>query len=479
MSESRGAGHDAARLLMSLAVAMMVGHTDAAGFTLFDAVRGGLDGPDVRLARVQLAQAEASARIAGQVLSGSARTGVQVSGASAGADPDWEARLQPFTAQATLNVVPYGPSFDAAQRAREAAADARAAVHARALQASIAAAERWWAAERAERASLTAAERVAAAERARDATTVQVAAGTAGAADIADAELALVQARLDAAAADFDRSAALVDLSLLVGTSVEGVEPRDGDAALLADAWLGDLSLPDASLLDAAAAVSERVRSAERSLADAIEAADRARRDAGPSAALSVSGTMSGAAGRVGVGAGIDTRAYQPSLELSLDPFASAPAGATASVSLSLTVPFASGRGATFERADAAAIVEAERLEQVRAQSRLELAATARAVDQASGQLRLALDRLALRELQVEAAEVRAAAGVISPLDVERSRRDLADAELALDRALDTVRLAQARLDLALDRSPFAALGFDTERQVELDALARGALEVR
>jgi outer membrane protein TolC len=445
---------------------------------LADAALAAVAGPDVHVATLQWQQAEAAARIAAQVVSGSLRTGASASASTVAGSGGLDTSIQPLSLQATLYVVPVGPTHDAAVRAQRAAEDARAAVHAAASQAVIDAADAYWAAERAQRESHAAEARLDAAERALDAIRVQLAAGTAGVDAVADAEIAFVQARLDAATAAVERDAALLDLAQLIGSPVTGVAPRSDGGADLAEAWLLDLTLPDQATLDAAAAIGARVRSAQDALADALASADRARSDAGPSASLSANVALSGDAGRVALGGGIDTRASQPTVDLSLDPFSNAPAGLSASVSLTVTVPIASARAATVERADLVTALESERLAQAHVQSSLDLTAAVRAVEQAAGQLRITLDRLALRTLQLEASEVRHAAGTVSPLDLERARRELVDAELALDRALDAARLARARLALAIDDDPFAALGIDAATRDNLHALMEGVVEV-
>jgi len=465
----------AALILLVLAITAVA---QAQVVDLVGAVRGAVGGPDVHVATLQRQQAEATARIASQVASGSVRMGATVSASGVDGSGDLDASVQPLSLQATLYVVPRGPTYDAAVRAERAAQDARAAVRASALHAAIDAADAYWSAERAQREAQAAEARVVAATRALDAIRVQEAAGTAGADVVADAEIALLQARLDAAAAAVDRDAALIELARAIGGPVTAVASRSDGGAALAEAWLADLALPEAARLDAAAADSARVRAAESALADALQSAERARRDAGPSASLSANVAVSGDAGRIALGGGIDTRSYQPGLDLSVDPFSNAPAGTTASLSLTVTVPLASARAAEFDRADLAAALEFERLEQARVQSQLDLAASVRAVEQTAGQLRITLDRLALRAMQLEAGEVRHAAGTVSPLDLERTRRELAEAELALDRALDTARLAQARLALALDDDPFTALGLDAETRDSVHALIEGVVEV-
>ena len=444
--------------------------------TLEATIAGALEGPDVRLARLLMTQAEAAAASAGAVLSGTLRTGAQASW-SAGPDPATSAELQPLSAQVTLNLVPYGPTFYSAERAREAAGDATEALEAAALQAALSAAERWWAAERAGRELAQARARVEAAERALQATLVQVEAGTAGAGAAVDAELALLQARLDATAAAADEAAALVAVEQVTGAPAPAVAARDEDLLDAATAWCATLQLPVDAELRSAADASARMRSAEAALRQALEAAERARRNAGPTASLSTSVSVSGESGRASLGAGIDTRSYQPSLELSVDPWSARPEAASATLSLSVTLPLGAASTAEIERADLTVALERERLASARTQAQLEFEATRRVVEQAAGQLQLALERLALRELQHQAVEVRAAAGTVAPLDLARSHRDLDEAELALARALDAARIAQARLGLDLGRTPFAALGLDATTQARLEALLEGILQ--
>ncbi len=471
------AAHTARLALALLLCTAALAQSPAQPLALESAIEAALDGPDVRLAQLQRAQAEAAAAIAGAAVSGSLRTGVQASWSNAPPEPGGSADLQPLSAQLTLNVVPRGPAFENAEGARAAAREATEALETAALQAAVRAAETWWTAERAHREAAQALARQETAARTLEATRVQVQAGTAGAGAAADAELALLQARLEAAAAATDQAAALTDLGQLIGVPVSAVAAREEDVPGTAAAWLAALQLPTEAGLRAAASTSDRVRNAERTLAEAVEATARAHRDAGPTASLSGDVSFSGEAGRASLAAGFDTRSYQPSLELSVDPWTARADATSASLSLSVTLPLGSARAAEVERADLAVALETERLASARAQAERELQAAGWAVEQAAGQLQLALDRLALRELQHQAVEVRAAAGSVSPLDLARSRRDLDDAGLALARSLDAARVAQAHLALALCQAPLAALGQDAAMRARFDALLEGVMQ--
>lgn len=464
-----------AALLATLALTLL-GLGYGAGLTLEDALRAAADGPDVRLAQHQAAQADAAARAAAQRLTGTLRGGVQGSWNDLGPSPAGDVTVQPLTLQATLYVVPSGPAHDAAERAALAARDAHAAVERVAAVAVVTAAERWWSAERAATALDLARTRRSLAERRLDAVVRQVEAGTAGRAALAEAELALLQARLDVAEAEVDAAAALLELGQVIGGSVPSVAPRASVAVPAANGWLAAVDVVRDERLDAAVAATARVRTAERALADALAAAERARRDADASVAFTAAASHVGDAGRVAVGGAIDSRGRQPSIDLSLDPFSTAPAGTTATLTLAITVPLASSRGATFEQLDLAAGLEAERLVQARALTRLELEAGVRSVDQAAGALLVALERRALRALQVEAGAVGAAAGAVSTLELDATRLELAEADLALWRTLDVARVAVARLEVELGASPLAALGVAPDL---LDAPSPAAPEAR
>jgi outer membrane protein len=443
--------------LAGTVVAFAAAAAQGAPLAFEDAVALALRGPDVRVAELQLEQAALAARTAGAALSGSARSGYQLrwhDGAASGAGG-----VQPLSVSATLNLLPYGPSADTRARAEASLATAQRALLDARASAVITAAERWWAASRAAAAEALAAERLELAARGLEAVAVQVEAGTAGPAAEAEARLARDEAALDALTAGSDAAAARAVLGQVLGARVEALAPR-GEAVALAVAGFLSAYVPrDAAALRAAAMESERVRSAAQALVDAERAEARAERDAGPTVALSAGYQATGDAGRVSVGAAWDTRSYQPSLDLSLDPFTSSAASSTVSLGVSVSIPLNSARAAESAQARAAAALASERLEQARVVAEIEIDASARTVDIAVRQLAISLERAELRRDQQASLALRASLGDVSLLELERARLDALDADLALARALDQARAALARLEQALRLDPSPALG--------------------
>jgi outer membrane protein len=413
------------------------------------------DGPDVRVARTQLEAALLAAAAAGAAVTGSARTGYTVQwhdGARGEAGG-----FQPLSVTATLDVLPYGPRGEALERAAAAVADAERARSRATASAIITAAERWWAAVRAEEGAQLAAHRLELAERSLAAVRVQAEAGTAGPGAVAEAELALSQAALDQAAATVDVLAARAALAQHLGTDAFVLAAREEEVRTAAGRLTVDIVL-DAEAVARGVAESERVRSALRALRDAELADARARREAGPSVAASASVGAAGASGRVSLGASWDSRSFQPTVDLSIEPYRPSPPSTTAAVGVSVTVPFSTTRGPEREQGLRAIAMAEEQLAQARTIGELELQAQLRGVEAVLGQLALALERARLRDDHAISRALGAELGHLAPLDLERGALDDRAAEINLGEILDTARLALARLELALGGDPIPVL---------------------
>jgi outer membrane protein len=457
-------GHTPSRALVAVATTLALALAPAAlaqqpsataPLGLREAVVLAADGPDVRVARAELEAALLAAEAAGASVTGTVRAGYTVQwrdDAPGGSDA-----LQPLNVTATLNVLPYGPRGEALERASTAVVDAERALARAEASAAITAAERWWAAVRAQELAWLAADRLELAERQLAAVLVQAVAGTAGPGAVGEAELARAQAALDNAAVTIDALAARAALAQHLGTDDFVLARREEDVRAEA-ARLAVTIEPDAEALAHGVAESERLRSALRALRDAEMADERARRAAAPSVALSVSVATAGDSGRVSLGAGWDSRNFQPTVDLSMEPFRPSPPSTSASVGVSVTVPFSTTRDLEREQDLRAIALAEEQLAQARVTSGLELEAQLRGVDAVLGRLALAHARARLRDEQAASRALRAELGQLAALDLERAELDDRAAEIDLGEILDTARLALARLELALGGDPIPVL---------------------
>ena len=411
----------------------------------------------VQLAALQAENARLDAVAAGAIVSATLRTDVNATwqAEAAGATPaGWNASLGALTLSTQWNVVPAGPTYDAAQRAERSYVLALAALAEARRDAVLDALEQVVALERLRTQGALAEERLDLARRTRDTVAEQVAAGAATAHALAEAELSVAQAEGDRIAAQADEAAARLAFERTFGVPVEVVwaPAEDPLADVAVDApvpWS-----PTAAEVDAAVAASDRVEEATRALDDAEVALARARRDAGVTASLTARATVAGDGGRYALGAAWDTRSLQPSADLSIDPWNAASTQTSLAIGASFSVPIGAATAAGVAQAEVAVELARTRLEQARWTATTELEALLRAVDQAERALGITIDRLALRTTTLTSVRVRAELGAASPLDLRRAELDALDASLAVARAQDDVRGARSRAELALGIVP-------------------------
>jgi len=427
-------------------------------------VRAVADGAGgVTLAALQAERARLAATAAGAVVSGSVRTGADASWRATDAGPSapagWDTGLGAITLSTQWYVVPAGPTHDAAQRAARSYGLALDALAEARRDALLDALDRIVTLERLSAQEALAAARLDLAERIRAAVAGQAAAGTAGPAALADAELARFQAEGDLLSVRHDVDAARRAFERAFGAEVDQLWRPAADplAALMAAAAASEAAAPPAHTpadLEAAIATGARVADATRALDDAVVALGRARRDAGVSVSLSARVVNTGDAGRLTLGAGWDTRSLQPSAELAYDPWNPAAAQTTATLGASLSWSFGGGSATSVAQAELDEALAVERLQQAWSAAALELENLARAADQAGRARDVALERYAARLANLASVRVRAELGAVSPLDLRRAEHDALDAALALLRADDQARTARLRLELALGRTP-------------------------
>lgn len=419
----------------------------------------------VTLATLQAERARWAAVAAGAVVSGTLRTSADATwraeAAGAAAPAGWDASLGALTLSTQWYVVPAGPTHDAAQRAARGYAVALQAVADARRDAVLDALERIVALDRLQAQEGLALARLDLARRTRAVVADQVDAGTASANALADADLAVVQAEGDLAAARADDAAARRAFERAFGVAVETVWSAPGDPltvlAELAAAPAPDLppTLPvTAAEVDAAIAGHARVAEATRALDDAVTAVARARREAGVTASVSARVTITGEDGRYALGGSWDSRSLQPSADLSLDPWSDAPTQTTVALGATLSLPIGVASAAGVAQAEIDEALALERLQQAWSAAALELETQLRAADQAERALALAVDRLGIRSASVASARVRADLGALSPIDLARAELDALDAALSVLRAQDQARSATTRVELTLGRTP-------------------------
>ncbi len=428
--------------------------------TLRQAVQGS---PGVALATLQVERARLAADAAGALVTGTVRTsaelGVRSDEAGGGQEPSWSADLAAITVATQWYVVPYGPHHEASERAARAHAVAVDTLQEARADAVIELVHALTAIEHAGLQVELEARRVVLAAARADAVAHQVRAGTQPLAAANDAGFALAQAEAEYAAAIADADAAVAAFERSFG-SYPGVVPVTGADALEGLDERVQRLVPatplavDAAELEAAVGLDPRVAEALRAVEVAAAALTRAQREAGASLAISANAVSSGDFGRVSVGASWDTRSYQPSAEFTIDPWNAAGSQSSVALRATVTVPFGAPSGSGVDAAAVDHALALERWEQAAASAVAAVEAALRADAQASRQLMLALERYSLRSTQLVSLHVRADAGGVSPLELERAELDLFDLALDVLGSAEQMTSARTRLERLLGRVP-------------------------
>lgn len=406
-------------------------------------------GPSVAAAELAVRAAQAKLEASFPAVTGSLQTGLSQSWSDASSVSSPHGGLEPFSLSATFNVVPYGPGFDARLDAERALATARMALDDATRQATVDALRTYLQALRTQRRIELDTRAVILAEAsARHARTLRDA-GDATVAGVADAELALTQARTALASDRLALATALADLSDRVGRTVAGVagEPPAGYT-------------PSDSALDAALDRRSDVRQA----ALALEAAQRSYaagvRSVLPSARASAD--LSSGDGSTSWGAGIayGTSTFQPSLQANVTPGGSTasngttPQGTRVSLALTINVPLDTSVGAALEGARLTVAAAERELERTRQRAALAVASAKRTLESAALQARLATAQRDRATEKADEAARRLDLGLVAAPELDRARLDAEEADLAARGADDTVLLARLELVQALGLDP-------------------------
>lgn len=453
------------RLLVLLAFGFGASAAASGGPVLdTDTVRHAVQGsPGVVLATLQVERARLAADAAGALVTGTVRTsaelGVRSGEVSGGHEPSWSADLAAITVATQWYVVPYGPHHEASERAARAHAVAVAALQQARADAVIELLQALTAIEHAHLKAELEARRVALAAAAADAVAHQVRAGTEPLAASSDAHFALAQAEAEHAAAIADAEAAVAAFTRSFGAH-PGALPATGANALEGLDERVQRVVPaaplavDAAELEAAVGLDPRVAEAQRSVGEAASSLTRTQREAGASVSVSANAVSSGDYGRVSVGATWDTRSYQPSAEFTIDPWNAAASQSSVALRATVTVPFGAPARIGVDSAAVDYELALERWEQAAASAGAAIEGALQTDAHASRQLLLALERYSLRATQLESLRVRAEAGGLSPLELERAELDLFDLALGVLRNAEQATSARARLERLLGRVP-------------------------
>ena len=398
-----------------------------------------------------------------------------------------ESGLDPLALTATLNVVPFGPRYDNAQRARWSVLQAESAARDARADALLDASGRYLAALRAGQTVALRRAEVDQAAESLTATRTRREAGAANDLEVAQAEVALSQAQSDLAEAQRSEVQALSALSLTLGVPVAAVAGEPGANRTVGDVVAGgqDGSVQDASpesLLqgenaqDAASTVSTEenpsadalaarsdVQNAQLNVLEQELTAQATLRDNLPNGSLSLGYTRNVNTRALQVGAAYSTsgpNGYQPALSFSYDPNAQSllndaeSRANNVSVNLSVSVPLDVRLSAALRAARLN--VEASRMqaERVLELARLEVTGAQNSVAAASASLEVAQNLLEQSRAALAATQSRFNLGLISPLELSQAKIDAAEAELTYARAEDALLTARLELARALALDP-------------------------
>lgn len=408
--------------------------------------------PQVKLAalNLELAQKQLSVTaspLKGQLTGGYSQTWGETTAPSL-AEPtslnegDW----QPLSLNASFNMLPYGPGHDATIRATWALRRATARLQDEQANAIIELTRGYQTVVLAKAQVALERARLESAQNLLGQVQTQLSVGAATEANRSQAELSVQQSENALAAAERGLAQALNSLSLTLGRTVTDITP----------------DLPATSAVPAGGDLSARsdVLNAELSVAEAVLQRDSTLRDYLPSAELSTRYSLLPEEGSFSLGASFDTRSFQPSASLSYDPdFANPQAlaeqsSSTFTLGLSATIPFDVRLGDALEAGRLA--VEQSQLQAARV---LELASLdvhtkTLAVQDAEGSVGLAAAALEQAHLLLEVARERLAAGIIPQQELTSAKLEVAQAELGLLGAQNTLRLAHMELAQSLALNP-------------------------
>lgn len=419
-----------------------------AALAFADALSLARGGPSVAVSRLAVEQAQAARDAGASPVSATLRGGYAYAWEDGPGGAGAAGRLQPFSLDATLNVVPYGPNFDNRQSAQRSLEAARTALQEAVYQATVDAATSYLQALRSQQRVTLDRAALAQAQGALEHVRAQRTAGDATQDALDAAELAALQAQTTLQTDELALQGQLAALSDLVGapvTAVAGEPPAGSDPAVDADA----------------AEQRSDVRSAAASVDAARQSYAAALRQVLPTASTSADlqagdGTTSWSAG-VGYG----TATFQPTVSASVDPNAGAsPSSGSAldgtrfAISVAMSVPLDAGMGAALRGARLALDAADQKLARARQLAGLAIASAQRTLTGAHLGVTLALSQRQHAEAQAARAQRRFDLGLIAERDLQLAQLDARRAALDAAAANDTLLIDRLELARAVGRDP-------------------------
>lgn len=348
---------------------------------------------------------------------------------------------------ATFDVLPYGPSQDALERAQASVARASATLADTTRSTRVSVATEYLTALRASQEVALQQEALTLADANLQAAQARNQAGAASDADVLSAQIDVASATDDLATAKRDARKALAALSQTLGIQVTAVA---GDPAvsldtsrLAANATLDDRSDVVGATLD--------VASAELDL-------QAARRDAGISASATLSFATSTNDAGITLSTSFDTSTLQPSAGATLTVGANGSASTSLGASVGVTIPLDSSSGATLRAYQQAVTVAEQQLTSTRNAAAVEIADARRNLQGEQAQLELQTQLVAQADATLTRTKVRYDLGLVSVLDVQNASLTLHQAQLARDRADDATLVAGLQLAQSMAIDPMELL---------------------
>lgn len=420
--------------------------TPTAGVTLTfsKALQTALSAPDVRTAAANLAIARS--RLSAQEAPVQANLSVD-SGAGWDLANGGSSYSASVAANATFNVVPYGPSADALARARASVTRANASLVSTTNATVVAAATQYQAALRAIETVTVQQEALALAQAKLQAEQARYQAGAASDADVLAAQLDVASATDDLATAQRSARRALSALSQTLGVHVDGV---DGGATQVLDPTALGATADIAKRSDVIGATVD-VTSARLDLVGA-------QRDAGIDVSATISYSGSTDAAGLKLSAGFDTASFQPTAGATLNVATAGTSSSSLAASVRFDIPIDGGNTATIAAYQRALELASANLVQVRDAASVDIAEARRSLDGETQQLELQDALVEQAQGVLARTKQRFDLGLVSTLDVGTANLALHEAQLARDRSADSTLVAGLQLAQAMALDPMEVL---------------------
>ena len=420
--------------------------------------------PAVSLAQLEIELAERQLEVAGSFVQGDLSGGYRQSWGETRFTPenpdlpqqtedtsggDWD----PIALNLNFNVVPYGPAHEQVVLAQAALARAEANIRDERYRVAAEVTNGFQSA-RLTRLELDLREaQLELAELTLAEAETRFGVGAATPTELDAARLGVRQAEAARVSTEASLAQILESLAVTLGQPVPGVAGELGPVR-------PEFFNPE--FFDTEAALERRsdVLNARLSLLEANINLASTRRQYLPSAGLSLSYNRSTEGSNLGLGAGYDTRSFQPSASFSLDPDFEPPgelensAATSFSLGLSATVPLDVAVGSALTAGRLSIERSEQQLDRSRELARLDIKASQLELRSAQRAAELALAVLTNQQTTLETAQARFEAGVISGLELLATRNDTLQAELELRRAENTLRSAAQQLAIALAQNP-------------------------